>query len=212
MKLVYFDAYGRAEAIRMLLNSAKVEFEDVRFGFADWPTVKASGDPQLEFGQVPALVLDDGKVLTQTKAIMRYLGMQHGYVPADAYQNYLVDSFLDALGDMTQGMVAARWEQNEEKKKEIFTNWITTTYPKFLAAFEKRLEAQGHNKFIAGDSLTIADFTWTAMLFSTVYNEQFEHAGVFKGIFEQHPLLKGYAENMKAHFNDYLESRPKRAM
>ena len=48
MKLYYFDVYGRAEAIRMLLNHAKVEFEDVRFQKEEWPKMKAELD--LEFG------------------------------------------------------------------------------------------------------------------------------------------------------------------
>ena len=50
-KLHYFNFYGRAESIRILLNHAKIPFEDVRFGFADWPVLKA----KFEFGQVPAL-------------------------------------------------------------------------------------------------------------------------------------------------------------
>lgn len=53
MKLHYFDAYGRAEPIRMLLNHAKVEFEDHRFGREEWPQVKT--ELNLEFGQVPML-------------------------------------------------------------------------------------------------------------------------------------------------------------
>ena len=40
MKLYYFDIYGRGEAIRMLLNYTKIEFEDIRTNPLDWPTFK----------------------------------------------------------------------------------------------------------------------------------------------------------------------------
>lgn len=59
-KLHYFPGYGRAEAIRMLLNLAGVEYEEVNYTFADMPELKASG--KLEFGQLPALE-KDGKFL-----------------------------------------------------------------------------------------------------------------------------------------------------
>lgn len=63
MKLYYFDIYARAEAIRMLLNHAKVEFEDVRLAKEDFAKLKEEG--KFEFGQVPALE-HDGKVYTQS--------------------------------------------------------------------------------------------------------------------------------------------------
>jgi len=40
-KLIYFGAYARAEPIRMLLNHANVQFEDVRISFEQWGTLKA---------------------------------------------------------------------------------------------------------------------------------------------------------------------------
>ena len=54
IRVHYFDAYGRAEAIRMILTHAKVAFEDVRHAREDFPKLKDS----LEFGQVPAIEID----------------------------------------------------------------------------------------------------------------------------------------------------------
>ena len=59
MKLFYFDIYGKAESIRMLLTHSKVQFEDVRIPRADIPQMKESGE--LEFGQVPMLQLPEGE-------------------------------------------------------------------------------------------------------------------------------------------------------
>ena len=58
MKLYYFDIYGKAEAIRMLLNHAKVEFEDCRISKEEFAKMKEEG--KLEFGQLP-VVEHDGK-------------------------------------------------------------------------------------------------------------------------------------------------------
>jgi len=42
VKLTYFDGRGRAECIRILLKIGKVDFEDVRVTFSEWPKVKPS--------------------------------------------------------------------------------------------------------------------------------------------------------------------------
>ena len=42
-KLYYFDIGGRAEAIRMLLHDAKVQYEDVRMSFPEFGEAKAAG-------------------------------------------------------------------------------------------------------------------------------------------------------------------------
>ena len=43
MKFIYFNVYGRGEAVRMALWKSGVEFEDVRPTFPEWPEFKASG-------------------------------------------------------------------------------------------------------------------------------------------------------------------------
>ena len=44
MKVYYFDGYGRAEGIRMLLAHAKQEFEDVRLSPEEIAKKKKEGE------------------------------------------------------------------------------------------------------------------------------------------------------------------------
>ena len=48
VKFVYFDLQGKGELTRLLLKCGKIDFEDFRFGFDDWPKHK----PTTPFGQV----------------------------------------------------------------------------------------------------------------------------------------------------------------
>jgi len=82
LKVYYFDVYGRAEPIRMLLSHAKVPFEDVRLQAEDFAKLKTDQN-KLEFAQLP-VIEHDGRFMSQSISILRYLGAQHGYYPADA--------------------------------------------------------------------------------------------------------------------------------
>ena len=90
IKVYYFDCYGRAEPMRMLLSKANVEFEDVRLDDGAWNAFRtehiASG--KLEFGQVPAVELEDGTWLVQCRAIMNVLGDMYNLRPKDPNQIY----------------------------------------------------------------------------------------------------------------------------
>lgn len=79
-KLYYFDVYALGEPIRLLFTHAKVPFDDVRLNKDSFTELK--NNDRLEFGQVPMLEVD-GKRYTQSKAILRLLGKQHGYYPTD---------------------------------------------------------------------------------------------------------------------------------
>ncbi|CDW78212.1 glutathione s-transferase [Stylonychia lemnae] len=212
LKLYYFDYSGRAESMRMLLNHAKVEFEDIRIKKDDWPAFQLNDNPSLEFKQIPVLQIDNGKVLSQSKAILRYLGNEYGYYPKDPYEAYLVDSFIDGLSDMIQGMVASKFEPNQEKSKAMVLDWLKNDYPRFLSIYEKRFESQGDSKYAVGNTLTIADFSFCALIFSTILNEQSSVSAFLRGPFEQNPRLNAYAAEMREFFKEYLELKPKESI
>ncbi len=157
MKLVYFDAYGYAEPIRMTLAVNKQEFEDVRVKREDWPAYKEAHASELEFGQVPVLY-HNGNQINQSAAILRYVSNVLGLTPTDAYQAWRVDSFVDAFRDLQTTFSRARFETDEEKKKQLSQEFVSTTLPAFLQRVENRIAANSNPHFIVGESLTIADF------------------------------------------------------
>ena len=129
-KLYYFDIYGRAEAIRMLLTHAKQDFEDHRISGEQLAELKAEG--KLEFGQLPMLE-HDGKNLVQSWAILRYLGKLFGYYPESTEEAYKVDSTLDAIEDYLGKYFKANFEKDEDRKKQ-FTSDFLAFLPGWLTA------------------------------------------------------------------------------
>ena len=210
MKLVYFDLYGRAEASRMLLNVAKVEFEDVRLQKEDWPKYKADHAAELEFGQLPVLH-HDGKEISQSQSILRYLGRLYGFYPTDAYDAWRADSFIDALSDTMMQLAKMQFEQDTDKKIELFTKWAGETFPATLAKLEKRLAANSSQNFLVGDKLSTADFVLFSAMFGFVHNEGFEHREPLAHALAQNPLLNAYVEHHRATtLKEYLATRPVR--
>ena len=181
-KLYYFDVYGRAEPIRMLLWHAKQEFEDVRLSPEDFGKLKEEG--KLEFGQVPALEID-GKQYTQSHAILRLLGRKFGYYPeTDLDAAWKIDSTLDSITDLVALMLKIKNEP-EETKKASLENFLGNTLPKWLTAISKRVSENGNNGFLVGDKETVADFSFNALLSATFFNEGSEYSAFLKPIFEK---------------------------
>ena len=71
-KLIYFPAHGKGEPIRMMLNHAKVQFEDIHVNRAEVTAMKERGE--LPGGQVPIWRDEKGIQYNQTNAIIIMLG------------------------------------------------------------------------------------------------------------------------------------------
>jgi hypothetical protein len=63
--LSYLDFPGRAEAIRIMLHVAGVDFTDERISFSDWPTTK----PTTPLGFLLMLTVDD---TTFSQSVVRH--------------------------------------------------------------------------------------------------------------------------------------------
>lgn len=156
MKLYYFESAGRAEAIRLLLFHAGLKFEDKRFKKEEWPKYK----DKFELKQLPALEID-GKILTQTYAILEYLGSKYGYLPKTYDKLYKVIFLMNTAEDIFMKAAQAIYprialapKSKEDAIKKLFEN----DGPLFLGAITRKLKENESQDFIVGHKYTIADF------------------------------------------------------
>lgn len=203
MKLHYFNLYGRGEDIRVLLNKAGAEYEDVRIEFKDWPELKKDTE-KFEYGQMPVLE-KDGKFYAQSGAILRMLAKEYGFMPEDAEDEYRVNALIESLKDFWLKAFPLK-DLKEEERKEGFENFVKTTVVPLFTVWEKKITANSSNDFMVGDSFTLIDSG-----FLNLYANFMRKTGLkemFEGILANYPNFKAYLETRYEDQKDYFESRP----
>ena len=180
LKLLYFDAKGKGEAIRLALTYCNIPFEDYRFKSRDeFTKMKESGE--LMFGQVPALFVN-GVILNQSAAILRYIGQlsqvhrpDKCIYPKQPLAAGFVDAIIDQQNDMFTGWRVYKYHErfgidednfSENALSNIQNNLNGKIFPKHLQFLENRLKINNNkNLWLANtDSPTICDFNWAPKL------------------------------------------------
>nr|XP_034305106.1 probable glutathione S-transferase 8 [Crassostrea gigas] len=111
-KLMYFDTKGRAEVIRLAFAVAGQSFEDKRIPLSmeEWQTVK----PTIPQKQLPCLQVD-GRLIPQSRAIMRYLAREFGLYGDNNDENTRVDVIIGTAEDFLKSVIALRYEKDDTK-------------------------------------------------------------------------------------------------
>ena len=140
LKLNYFNGRGLGETSRLILVAANVEFEDFRYPIEilDWATYnmvrkefdedKASGKLWRSMGKLPFLEVD-GRVVSQSKAIERYLARRYGMMGSSDEEAALVDSYCEYIRDFKTAYQSVRKAENREEAME---KWFGETLPEKL--------------------------------------------------------------------------------
>jgi glutathione S-transferase len=189
--LTYFDFDGgRGEAARLVMHLAGIAFEDKRIAGKDWPALR----DKTPFQALPVLEVD-GKVITQSNTINRYLGKLAGLYPKDDWQAALVDEVMDAVEDISTRIGNTMALEGEAKKKAREA-LAAGPIPRFLQQIEARLKAGGSEWFVE-KRLTVADlkcFLWVRWLKSGALDH------VPADIVDKHaPLLAKHLERVNNH-------------
>jgi len=150
-KLIYFDMPGgRGEPLRIAMHAAGIDYTDERWTFPDFVDKRS----ELRFRAVPALEID-GKIVTQSNAIGRYLGNQAGLYPDDPLQALYCDEVCDALEDMTHYIVQTFGLKGEDLQRAR-EQLVETRLKTFITGFDELLR-RGGGEYFANNALTMAD-------------------------------------------------------
>lgn len=111
-------------------------------------------------GTVPALRLEDGRVLAESNAILMYLADGTPYLPDDAYGRAKVCQWLSFEQERVESQIGAlrHWTLTGKlaRRPEVLVEMKRNTALKTLAILDAELATRD---FIAGDRYTIADMS-----------------------------------------------------
>lgn len=146
--LTYFNfSGGRGEAARIALHITGVDWVDDRFT-GKWPDKK----PSTPFGGLPLLEVPGKGVISQSNAILGYIGREHGLLPDDAWEEARHVAVLNAVEDLrAQASTTAR--DDEQEKKEAREAFAAGYFAKWLG----NLSDEIRGPFVGGDELSVAD-------------------------------------------------------
>lgn len=197
-KLYYFNGRGRGEVSRLIFAVAGQKFQDIRYEASEWPSHKS----EMPLGQMPVLEFD-GTKLPQSLSIARFLAKQFQLAGRDDFEQAKVDAVVDTISDLIEKFVLARWEEDEAKKKELMSKFLSELLPKHLQNLDVLGKLYGHGgPFFVGNHLT-----WADLLFHDTGYTMLE---LDANCLDNYPWLKhNRAEVEKQpHIAKYLKSRP----
>ena len=142
-----FDRGGRAFALRAALHAAKQEYKDIRFTFGEFQELKKKG--KYTTG-VPLLKLPSGREVTQSGAILRYIGKMGGLYPSDSEAALICDSIIDTIQDL---MGKTPGHDDLDEKKRLRQEYAAGRMKDYC----KVLENTCIGPYAAGDEFSIAD-------------------------------------------------------
>lgn len=132
-KLTYFNARGSAELIRLIFAQTGITYEDQRLTSEEWAVMK----PNTPFGTLPVLEVD-GKQITGTLPIARYVAESHNLAGSGLLENTLMASTADAVQDLWIHIWQAKIEKNDTRRVELEADLNEKHIPKLLCNLEKQ--------------------------------------------------------------------------
>jgi len=191
MKLGYWKIRGLAQPIRLLLTYVGAEFDEDLYEQGDapdysrekWTDVKDSLG--LDFPNLPYLIDGDVKI-TQSNAIMRYLGSKYSLLGENNKVMGTSEMMLEEAMDVRNALVRLVYSQSYDKQVDgYFTKFVER-----LKKLDAYLDKGKKEWFAAGKNPTICDFH--------LYELLDQHRLMRPECLEAYPNLKAYLDRFEA--------------
>lgn len=197
-KLTYFPVKAVAEPIRLLFKYGGIDFEDVRVDRESeiWAQLK----PHTPFGQVPVLEVD-GKMAPQSIAIARYVAKQVRLTGRNDWEDLMIDSVVDTIGDLRQKIALYYFEKDEGAKNARKETLFNDTLP----FYQQRLDAMAREN---NGHLVLGCLTWADIYFVGLLDFLNNMAGL--DLTEGYPHLQAVKNNVLIipDIQQWVETRP----
>jgi len=149
-RLTYFDsASSRGEECRLGLVLAGVDFEDNRLQRSAWPALK----PTTPFGSLPTFELPGKPPVSQSNAILGYIGRTHGLLPTDPWEAMRLESLMSAAEDLRHAITRTFGIEDPaelvRRRRELVDGPIKT----WASSMEKQIVGP----FAGGAEISVAD-------------------------------------------------------
>ncbi|XP_043198432.1 glutathione S-transferase Mu 4-like [Amphibalanus amphitrite] len=210
MELGYWKIRGRAQSIRLLLEYTAERYSETFYQCGPAPDYDKSGWLQvkesmgLDFPNLPYLI-HDGNRLTQTNAILRYIGRRHDMVGKTEEDHMRLDLLDNQLMDFRNGFSRLCYSADFEKLRPEYIKTALVT----IGRFSKFL---GEKDWLVGEKPTVVDFLFYELLdchriLEASLLKTFDNLVRYVKRFEDLPRIKAYMASdrfMRAPLNNTI--------
>lgn len=148
--LTYFDIpTSRGEECRLAFFIAGVPFTDERLNQEQW----AARKPVAPFGALPYLTIEGRPLLAQSNAILRFIGAQHGLLPAEPFESALHEAVMCAVEELRGKLGPTLRIKDPTEKKAAREALASGPLPEWAAQIERQIRGP----FLGGAQLSVAD-------------------------------------------------------
>ena len=199
MKLVGSKTSPYVRKCRVILAERALPFEFIEESAWTAETTVPRYNP---LNKVPALVMDDGESIYDSRVICEYLDAISGgtLLPSDPAERARMRRF-EALGDgIADAGITAFLERKREAARQDPT-WIARQLDKMKAAVAALETALGSREYLGGKQANMADIACACALFWSEFRMP------ELGVRQANPRIKAWAERMESR-PSFASTRP----